>query len=233
MQLSVTTAMTQPSTLSPFKQRQERQPNQPLEASVADSFTPSTAQSRSGANGKINFASFVASSLLLLTACGQQAVKEAAPVVRETLEAKVAPVLENEIKDTAPVVKQKVVNVLEQVRKIKEDTSIEPINVISTANGLADESLNPPIPNVKLGERVIQALECKKTSDGKYTLLFPNVGKPLQKAMTQEGCAEVQLDIGEQIGRTSMAGYGADHILQLNSPKRGGVELQLSYTGNN
>jgi hypothetical protein len=202
MQLSVTTAMTQPSALSLFKQRQERQPNQPLEASVADSFKPSTAtaQSRSGANGKISFASFVTGSLLFLTACGQQAVKETTPVVQKTVAAEVAPIVEKQTEKAASTAEKEltpdlIAVIVKRVDGIQADSSIQPIsfeppptpkNEASVADFVNPRGLSKE-KRIEIGSGIIKASKCKEQNGSWLYTLDPNQNA-IASYPTKEGC---------------------------------------------
>ena len=93
MQIAVATPKVQSYSVSQSKPV-SFQPQQQLEPSVADSFTPSVVQERSGGNGKTVFRSLLTTSLLCLVACGQQVVEKVTPTIEKSVGEKLPLIIE-------------------------------------------------------------------------------------------------------------------------------------------
>jgi hypothetical protein len=192
MQIAVATPKVQSYSVS----QQERQPQQlKLEASVADSFTPSVVQERSGANFKK--VAPLGALLLFLGSCAQQVEKKAAPVVEKAVEHNTGKV-EEKVGPSANLF----------ITKIKKSTlykTVEPMSVKlpTQGNNEATTSASPDFASLsakqknEIGYRTIKVLSCNE-KDGKFSLAF-NTGKPLVNFKSIKDCEESQLKTTETL----------------------------------
>ena len=181
MQIAVATPKVQSYSVS----QQERQPQQlKLEASVADSFTPSVVQERSGANFKK--VPPLGALLLFLGSCAQQVEKKAAPVVEKAVEHNTGKV-EEKVGPSASLF----------ITKIKKSTlykTVEPMSVKlpTQGNNEATTSALPDFASLsakqknEIGYRTIKALSCDE-KNGQFPLSFMT-GEPLAIFPTFEDC---------------------------------------------
>ncbi len=144
MQIALATAMAPSYTVGQYKQGEERQPQQKLEALVADSFTPSTTQTRSGASWK-TLAIVLALSPLGLHACSQEAPKVTSATETATAKAvaKATPALETSLGQLERTVEQKI----QERSGLSQSTFNDYQGAIAQSNGITGvrSSVSPSV----------------------------------------------------------------------------------------
>ncbi|MCS6267714.1 MAG: hypothetical protein H2174_09135 [Vampirovibrio sp.] len=197
MQVSVATAM---GNLYPVSQSKlgSFQPQQQLEASVADSFTPSTptAQARSGMNFKKGVAAFVTSSLFLLGGCGQQVVEKVTPTAEKTVEKTAAAELSTQA-------------IMKRILTIR-DSAITPIKVKLPQGRENGATMSKPVnvssltnqQRINIADSIIKASNCKANNvagvETRYYTLGDN-DKVINSYPTLTECGKAVYTIASQI----------------------------------